>query len=707
MEFAFPTSSFTKFLLNLFIAVLYFFAARFSLHLAFEQTNATPVWPPSGIAFAAILLFGRKLSPGILVGAFTVNLYTLISNNTCDNLTAAWVSALIAIGNTAEALTGYFLIKKMTVAREIFRKVRTVFQFAFVAVIMSMVSSTIGSTADLLGGIISLADYSTVWFTWWSGDFAGILTVTPFILIWIFPADPKWKRELVVEKIAFIILIIFLTGIIFDEWLWLGFLFTRAFLIIPLLLWAAFRFQQRIVITTIVFCSAIATVGTLHGHGPLLASTFNESLLTMQAFVCVIALSVMALNAAILEYRNAEKELRELSSELEKRVQERTVELQKSHELLMEAQRLARIGSWEWHIPSNKITWTEELFNIFGIIPGEMTPDYESYRNLLHPDERDEIDSIIRRSLADGKPFSFYHRVVRKDGETRIIHAHGEALRDKDGSVYKLSGTAQDVTERKAAEELLNKTSLQLEQKNKELERSNQELSSFSYVAGHDLQEPLRKIRYFSERIRENDHLHLSETGVNYFLRMETAATRMQNLIDDLLTYSQVDVIEKNYADTDINVLLEEVKSELSETIHNKQATIESTPLLNCRVIAFQFRQLLTNLITNSLKFSKPDLPSVIKLSADIRNGTGHREFPGDKGKRYYHLTVSDNGIGFDKESSKKIFQIFHRLHGKYEYAGTGIGLAICKKIAENHQGYILAESEPGKGSAFHVYIPV
>src|SRR5215207_8188357 len=128
MEFAFPTSSFTKALLNLFIALLYFFVARFSLHLAFEHTNVTPVWPPSGLGFAAILLFGRKVIPGILVGAFTVNLYSLILNNTSDLLTAGWVSALISIGNTAEALTGYYLIKKLTITREIFRKVKTVFQ---------------------------------------------------------------------------------------------------------------------------------------------------------------------------------------------------------------------------------------------------------------------------------------------------------------------------------------------------------------------------------------------------------------------------------------------------------------------------------------------------------------------------------------------------------------------------------------------------
>jgi PAS domain S-box-containing protein len=394
-----------------------------------------------------------------------------------------------------------------------------------------------------------------------------------------------------------------------------------------------------------------------------------------------------------------------LGHDLEQRVISRTDELRTSHAQLTEAQRLARIGSWEWDVINDEITWSDELFKIFGLTPSAFKPGYQNYLKMLHPDDKEWTDSVIKEAFRSKVPFDFYHRLVRPDGEVRILHGRGEAYADDKGNVFKLAGTGQDVTERKTAEDNLLKATIELEQKNKELERSNNELTAFSYVAGHDLQEPLRKIKYFIERIIDKEMQNLSETGIDYFRRMDTSATRMQRLIDDLLTYSRVDIAEKSFENTPINQLLEEVKSELNDSIHQKQATISSGHLFQLKVIPFQFRQLLINIISNSIKFSKPGIPPHIKLEASFINEI--ENLHARNGMQYYHLKVSDNGIGFEPEFKTRIFEIFQRLHGRKEFEGTGIGLSICKKIVENHHGFITAEGSPGQGATFNIYIEV
>ncbi|MEJ7739018.1 MAG: ATP-binding protein [Chitinophagaceae bacterium] len=245
-----------------------------------------------------------------------------------------------------------------------------------------------------------------------------------------------------------------------------------------------------------------------------------------------------------------------------------------------------------------------------------------------------------------------------------------------------------------------------LEQKNRELERSNDELASFSYVASHDLQEPLRKIQTFSKLIIEKDLAALSEKGKNYLKRIESASQRMQLLIDDLLTFSRTSTYPKNFALADLNILLEEVKRELKDAIDEKNVVIESGSLPVARVIAFQLRQLLENLIFNSIKYSKPKVPPCIQITYDLVPGLSIK-IPGVLADKSYHkLSIIDNGIGFNQKYASRIFELFQRLHGKQEYPGTGLGLAICKKIVENHHGFIEAHGEPERGAIFMIYFP-
>ena len=280
--------------------------------------------------------------------------------------------------------------------------------------------------------------------------------------------------------------------------------------------------------------------------------------------------------------------------------------------------------------------------------------------------------------------------------------------------------TYQNNEKKKRAAELIianRELAFQNEEKEKraaELIIANKELLAFTYISSHDLQEPLRKIQIFISIILQNESENLSEDGKHNLERTQLAAGRMQQLIDDLLAFSRISTTELKFEKTNLNLILEEVKADLKEVINEKKAIIETAELGTVNIIAFQFQQLLYNLISNALKFSKTDVPSRIVLSSRIEKGSkltsqnplikeGRSLSPA---KNYCHITVSDNGIGFEPHFSERIFGVFQKLHGKEVYGGTGIGLAIVKKIVENHNGIITATSELNKGATFDIYFP-
>ncbi len=239
-----------------------------------------------------------------------------------------------------------------------------------------------------------------------------------------------------------------------------------------------------------------------------------------------------------------------------------------------------------------------------------------------------------------------------------------------------------------------------------ELIIANKELLAFTYISSHDLQEPLRKIQTFVTIILENEYENLSENGKHNFKRMQLAAGRMQQLIDDLLAFSRISTTELIFEKTDLGIIIEEVKTELKDTVHEQNAIIEADVLCPVNIIAFQFRQLMYNLISNALKFSNPEIPSHIAIRCNNEKGSKLQNKNLSPEKNYCHITVKDNGIGFEPRFSERIFEVFQKLHGKEVYAGTGIGLAIVKKIVENHNGIITATSELSKGAQFDIYIP-
>jgi light-regulated signal transduction histidine kinase (bacteriophytochrome) len=239
-----------------------------------------------------------------------------------------------------------------------------------------------------------------------------------------------------------------------------------------------------------------------------------------------------------------------------------------------------------------------------------------------------------------------------------------------------------------------------------ELRMANKELEAFAYVSSHDLQEPLRKIQTFSTIILEKEKDNLSENGRYNLKRMQDAAERMRQLIQGLLSFSRMNFSDRTFEKVNIGEIVEEITAELFDTIEEKKAVVETEELGTAMIIPFQFRQLMHNLFTNSLKFTNPNVPSriVIKMSKVEGKKVKHEKLSHEK--QYCHIMFQDNGIGFEPHFSDRIFEVFQKLHSKDEYPGTGIGLAIVKKIVDNHNGIITATGELQKGATFDIYIP-
>jgi len=346
------------------------------------------------------------------------------------------------------------------------------------------------------------------------------------------------------------------------------------------------------------------------------------------------------------------------------------------------------------------------------------------WKKIVHPDDWEEHSKRWQHSIDTGNNFELEHRLLNKDGEYKWHLSRNLVHKDENGKITMWIGTGTEIQEqRKQKQDLeqavvertyeLQQASENLVGKNDELEKMNIELQSFAHVSSHDLQEPLRKIQTFAARILEREMDNLSEKGKDDFNRMRSAAGRMQQLIEDLLAFSHLNTTERKFENTALEKIVSDVKSELKEMIEEKHAVIEIGEMCEAHIIPFQFHQLMHNLVSNALKFSSPLPAPHISIKSIIVKGYkliyDNPAIPQGRlapEKLYCHISVADNGIGFEPEYNERIFAVFQKLHGKEEYAGTGIGLSIVKKIVENHNGIIIATGKLGKGAIFDIYIP-
>lgn len=394
----------------------------------------------------------------------------------------------------------------------------------------------------------------------------------------------------------------------------------------------------------------------------------------------------------------SERKYRELSQSLEQKIAERTFTISQLNETYKYAEQTGNFGSYRYNFTTGEIIYSDNLYRLLGCKPGEFIPSPENFLKYIHPDDRDYVEKATAKVFEEHVVSKNEYRIIRKDGKTIHIRGTANIVHIPGGEKYMI-GTLQDITDEKTKEQLL-------KEKNESLINMNKELESFAYISSHDLQEPLRKIQTFASRVIDSEYHKLSDNAKGFFERMQHAALRMQTLIDDLLAYSRTNSEERKYEKVHLSDIVAEIREELYEDLEVYHATIEAEELCEVNIIPFQFRQLMHNLIGNALKFSRHEKAPHIVIKSE--NDTGEA-FHLDKlkpAKMYCHISISDNGIGFEPEYGEKIFEVFQRLHSRDRYKGTGIGLAIVKKIVENHQGVITATGEVNKGAQFDIYIP-
>lgn len=390
-------------------------------------------------------------------------------------------------------------------------------------------------------------------------------------------------------------------------------------------------------------------------------------------------------------------------------------QLRISNMILMEAQEIAKIGHWEWDVLHDNIVWSKTLLHIYGVDERTKNLTYQEFLARVHPDDRDYVDEHIKKAIEHKVFREFYHRIVLPNGQVKTMHARGGVVLNEKKEVMKMIGTSQDVTHQKKVEQ-------ELLLKSQELEVMNAELQKFVSITSHDLREPLRKIITFSSLLEKDYEDTLEDKGKMYVEKITRASQRMQNLIDDVLEFSRLTGSGHTFTKVDINDVVREVLTDLEVDIESSHANIIIRNLPVIEANAGQLGRLFQNLISNAIKFRRPDVVPEIQISGEIlqayelpslHSTVSEYEFAvlGDPKfwdkERFCKISVKDNGIGFDESYLDRIFLIFQRLHGRTDYEGTGIGLAICKKVADIHHGIITARSKPGEGASFIVILPV
>lgn len=403
-----------------------------------------------------------------------------------------------------------------------------------------------------------------------------------------------------------------------------------------------------------------------------------------------ISLFLTALTFIILSYRQISRDIKSLKVYNKK--------LLISSRLMSESETIGKFSTWQWDLDTQKIDYSENQYRLLGVWPNSFVPEKNTFLDFVHPDDKEAVAESIENILEKKQLPFIYYKVLRPDNEIRYFKSTGKLLTDQHGSNI-LLGINFDITD----EHLLN---IELKERNAELEASNKELASFNHVASHDLQEPLRKIQTFISRVSDADKAVLSDSAKDYIYKIEVSAKRMRVLIDDLLLFSRTNTTKKEFIKSNLSELLENAKSELTEIIDEKKAIITASKLPKLSVIPYQIEQLFINLIGNSLKYSQPDLVPEISIESEKVNSDQFPELLDQNIKKFYKITFTDNGMGFDPQFKETIFVLFQRLHSRQDYPGTGIGLAICKKIVENHKGFITADSTPDEGSVFTVFLP-
>jgi PAS domain S-box-containing protein len=375
--------------------------------------------------------------------------------------------------------------------------------------------------------------------------------------------------------------------------------------------------------------------------------------------------------------------------------------LKQSEERTRLAVEAARMGTFEINKTEQTIIYSARAAEIFELDTTKHW-SYNVFTDAIYPDDRHLRDLALEEAKATGELF-YESRILLTDGSVRYIRLNGKYLY-RDNAPF-LIGTIIDITDEKRTADLLEQ---KISERTRELKQVNDKLRQFAYSASHDLQEPLRKITILLDRLMMTLGQALTEENRSLAKRIQQTAVRMRHLIDDLLTYSNTTLGITGFEDIDLTDILKDVVDDMEVSIAEMNCRIQIDHLSTVTGDRRQLRQLFQNLIDNALKYRRKDFPPVIHIKSSFITGSDIQQYIPDAfpDNIYHEIEVKDNGIGFGPEDEKKIFHLFYRLHGREEYKGTGVGLAIVQKVVENHRGHIRAKGVPGVGAVFTIYLP-
>jgi PAS domain S-box-containing protein len=411
-----------------FMAAVYVGAAKLGLTMAFVAEQVTAVWPPTGIALAALLLFGSRAWPGIALGAF-------LANATANAPLGA--AAVIALGNTLEALLGAWLLRRLVGFDKALERVHDVLGLVVLAAgVSTMVSATVGATSLCLGGLMPWTAYPALWSVWWLGDAMGNLVVAPLLLTWAGWHRIVWRPRRIAEAAALLLGLVAVSLLVFTGPTAHFSFHPLAYTVFPFVIWAALRFGQPAATLMTFVASSIAIWGTVCGHGPFAAPTTHGSLILLQLFMGVVAFTTLVLGAVTIERERAKEAARESRDELH---------------LTLEA---ARVGTWNWDQHSGTMCWSDTLERIHGLAAGTFGGTFDAFLESIHPEDRNKVLQAIRGALKEAQDYEIEYRSVCADGGLRWMGSRGRMLYDA-GQPLRMHGICSDITPRKQAEESL------------------------------------------------------------------------------------------------------------------------------------------------------------------------------------------------------------------------------------------------------------
>ena len=615
------------------LAVVYVAAAKLGLELSVAGGVVTPVWAPTGIAMAALFLFGRNLWPAVALGA-------LVANVTSDASLA--VAAAIAVGNTLEALVGSELLRRVGV-RPALDRVRDVIALIVLAALAApVVAATNGVTALLIAGDVESSSYGSEWLLWWVGDAMGALIVAPLILVWSTNPLRRIHGWHLVEAAVLVTVLAGISAIVFLAGYW-----RYPHLIFPILIWATLRFRQPGAVTGSFLVTAIAVAGAVDGSIPLADRSDTEIVQILEGLLGGVAVSLLILGAVLEERVRALEHVAEAVAGFN------------------EAQQVAHVGSWDWNIADDKVSWSDELFRMFGLEPQSQDVTYESYVERVHPDDRDLVRETVARAYEEGEPFLFDQRIVLPDGGVRWVQSRGRVVTDDAGTPVRMVGTSEDVTERKRLDALRDTI-----------------LASVS----HELRTPLTSILGFSLTLEERDADLDASRRREIVAHLAEQSQRLSRLLTDLLDLDRIRLgaLTATFTATDVAELVARVTSAHGVAVQSEPVVAEIDPA--------KVERIVENLLANARKHT-PDGTDVHVRVARQNGGV--------------LIAVDDRGPGVGEAEREAVFEMFNR--GRDLTAGVpgaGVGLALVAQFTALHGGRAWVEENPGGGASFRVFLP-